>query len=193
MSLKSNVFLQAISLLALLVLWQLAASIMESRVLPPPVDVLSSIEKGFQDGELPYNIAITLSRVAASFVLAMAVGIAVGIVMGRNKTVDRFFDGWLVLFLNIPALVTIILCYVWFGLIEAAAIAAVAINKIPTVIVTVREGARALSPGKAPGRSVPNTSKWPRAFASGMSRRCAMSFCRSSFPSSSRPPARGCR
>ena len=48
------------------------------------------------------------------------------------------------LFLNIPALVTIILAYVWFGLIEAAAIAAVAVNKIPNVAVTLREGARAL-------------------------------------------------
>ena len=55
-----------------------------------------------------------------------------------------FLDGWLVLGLNIPALVTIILCYVWFGLTDVAAITAVAINKIPTVIVTVREGARAV-------------------------------------------------
>ena len=46
--------------------------------------------------------------------------------------------------LNVPALVTIILCYVWFGLNDTAAIVAVAINKIPTVIVTVREGARAV-------------------------------------------------
>jgi NitT/TauT family transport system permease protein len=101
---------------------------------------------GFEDGEVPYHIGITLARVAASFVLAMAIGVAFGIVMGRSKGFDRFFDGWLVLFLNIPALVTIILCYVWFGLVEAAAIAAVAINKIPNVIVTVREGARSLNP-----------------------------------------------
>ena len=32
----------------------------------------------------------------------------------------------------------------WFGLIEIAAVLAVAINKIPNVVVTVREGARAL-------------------------------------------------
>ena len=48
--------------------------------------------------------------------------------------------------LNLPALV-IILAYVWFGLNEAAAIGAVALNKIPNVVVTVREGARALDPG----------------------------------------------
>ena len=96
-------------------------------------------------GELPYHVGVTLARVAASFFLAMVIGVAIGIAMGRSKPLDRFFDSWLVLFLNLPALVTIILCYVWFGLIEAAAIAAVAINKIPNVVVTLREGARALS------------------------------------------------
>jgi NitT/TauT family transport system permease protein len=65
-------------------------------------------------------------------------------VLGSNKTLDAFFDNWLVIFLNIPALVTIILCYVWFGLVESAALLAVVVNKLPNVIVTVREGARAL-------------------------------------------------
>ncbi len=46
--------------------------------------------------------------------------------------------------LNIPALVTIILCYIWCGLTEVAAIVAVAVNKIPNTVVTVREGARAV-------------------------------------------------
>ena len=46
------------------------------------------------------------------------------------------------MFLNIPALVLIILSYVWFGLTEIAAIIAVSLNKIPNVIVTVREGAK---------------------------------------------------
>jgi NitT/TauT family transport system permease protein len=66
--------------------------------------------------------------------------------MGRSRVLDRLFHGWLVLFLNVPALVTIVLCYVWFGLIEAAAVLAVALNKIPNVVVTVREGTRALNP-----------------------------------------------
>ncbi len=146
MASRSTVLVQLLSLAALLALWQVAAMLADSRVLPPPLEVLEVLIAGFEDGEVPYHIGITLARVAASFVLAMAIGVAIGIVMGRSRGVDRFFDGWLVLFLNIPALVTIILCYVWFGLIEAAAIAAVAINKIPNVIVTVREGARSLNP-----------------------------------------------
>ena len=130
---------------ALLLLWQLGASVADPRKLPSPQTVLSVLIDGFADGTLPYHIGVTLARVAVSFALAMVIGIAIGIAMGRRPRLDRFFDAWLVLFLNVPALVTIVLCYIWFGLIETAAIVAVALNKIPNVIVTLREGARALN------------------------------------------------
>ena len=145
MSLRSSVLGQVFSLIVLLLVWQLTALAMDSRLLPDPLAVARTIGVGFGSGEIPYHVGITLARVAAAFVLAMAIGIAIGIVMGRSRPLDRLFDGWLVLFLNIPALVTIILCYVWFGLAEPAAIAAVAINKIPNVVVTIREGTRALN------------------------------------------------
>ncbi len=141
---RLNLLPQALSLLAFIAIWQVAAGLADSRMLPPPLTVLQVMLAGISDGELIHHLAITLARVAASFVIAMAIGVAIGIAMGRSPRLDRYFDSWLVLFLNVPALVTIILCYVWFGLIESAAIAAVAINKIPNTVVTLREGARAL-------------------------------------------------
>jgi NitT/TauT family transport system permease protein len=135
---------RAASFVALLAIWQVASLLIGPRLLPPPATVAAVLAVEFADGSLPYHVAITLARMAGAFVIAMLIGTAIGVAMGRLPRLDRFFDGWLVLFLNIPALVTIVLCYVWFGLVEAAAIAAVAINKIPTVVVTVREGARAL-------------------------------------------------
>lgn len=67
-----------------------------------------------------------------------------GIALGLKQKLNAFFDNWLIIFLNIPALVTVILCYVWFGMTESAAILAVVLNKVPNVIVTLREGTRAL-------------------------------------------------
>ena len=64
--------------------------------------------------------------------------------MGRNQKLNTFLDDWLILGLNVPALVIIILCYVWFGLNEVAAILAVSLNKIPMVAVIMREGARSI-------------------------------------------------
>ncbi len=133
------------SLIAFLVLWQLSASLVGSRLFPGPTEVLSSMDKEFRTGALAYHVGITLLRVLLAFIFAMAVGSAIGIALGRSPTADRFFDSWLIFFLNLPALVTIILCYVWMGLTEVAAVVAVAVNKIPNVAVTLREGARSLS------------------------------------------------
>ncbi len=136
---------QRIGSIALLIaIWQLTAEALHSRMLPSAGAVFIELVRLCADGSLPFNLGITLARVAAAFLVAMAVGTAIGIAMGRSKTLDVLFDSWLVLLLNLPALVIIVLAYVWFGLTEAAAIGAVAVNKIPAVAVTLREGARAL-------------------------------------------------
>ncbi|HEX2885244.1 ABC transporter permease [Vineibacter terrae] len=143
--LHRTVWPYAASIAALLLLWQLAAGWVDSRALPTPMAVLAVLQREVASGALPYHLAVTLARVAASFFLALLIGSAIGIAMGRSVLIDRLGDSWLIVFLNLPALVTIVLCYVWFGLTEAAAILAVTVNKIPNVVVTVREGARAIS------------------------------------------------
>ena len=76
----------------------------------------------------------------------MALGMALGLVMGRSRAADDWLNPALIIGLNVPALVVIVLCYIWIGLNETAAIIAVALNKIPLVTVMIREGARALRP-----------------------------------------------
>ncbi|HBY30023.1 MAG TPA: ABC transporter permease, partial [Bradyrhizobium sp.] len=56
--------------------------------------------------------------------LAMALGSAIGYLMGRVSLANRLGDPWLILLLNLPALVVIVLAYIWAGLTEVAAIAA---------------------------------------------------------------------
>ena len=129
-----------------LLVWQLAAMLIASPLLPSPLVVFLSARDALVSGEMPYHLAVTLARVAAAFTIAMAIGIAIGLAMGQSRLTDQLGDPWLIFFLNVPALVVIIMAYVWFGLTEAAAIGAVAVNKIPNVAVTVREGARALDP-----------------------------------------------
>ena len=136
----------AASLAGLFAVWFATAHLIGSRVFPPPETVFVFIWKETLSGELPFHLAATLARVIAAFTVAMAIGSAIGVALGRSRRANSLFDPWVILFLNIPALVVIVLAYIWFGLNEAAAIGAVAVNKIPNVIVTLREGARALDP-----------------------------------------------
>ncbi|TIO75041.1 MAG: ABC transporter permease [Mesorhizobium sp.] len=138
-----------ISLLGLCLLWSLAANAWPSRALPGLGQVWQVLLREAASGDLFYHLGATLGRVAAAYVVAMIVGSAIGILLGSYRGADRFFNPWVILFLNIPALVVIVLAYIWFGLNEVAAIGAVAVNKIPNVVVTMREGARALDPSYA--------------------------------------------
>jgi NitT/TauT family transport system permease protein len=141
------VLLRLLSLLLLIALWQIAASLAASRLLPEPLAVVTAMLQEARSGALFFNLGATLLRVIASFGLAMLFGTALGILMGRNQTLDRLGDPWLVVLLNMPALVIIVLAYIWIGLTEPAAIIAVALNKLPNSTATIREGARALDPG----------------------------------------------
>ncbi len=133
-----------LSLLLLVALWAAAAGLAESRALPGPQAVLTVLEREAARGALFHHLGVTLARMAAAFLIAMSVGSALGILLGRSAAADRLFGPWLTVFLNVPALVIIVLAYVWFGLTEAAAVGAVAVNKIPNVVVVLREGARAV-------------------------------------------------
>ena len=173
--------LRLVSLLVFVLLWQVAAIVLDSSTLPAPLTVFGRVVDETVSLALPSHLAITLSRVVIGFSAAMLIGTVIGIAMGRWRRLDVFLDGWLVLGLNIPALVTIILCYVWFGLNDWAAILAVAINKIPTVVVTVREGARAIDSSLMQVAHAYRLTRWPCTACRRCARWCA-STCRSSTP-----------
>lgn len=135
-----------LSLAALVALWQIGAHFANPRLLPGPVAVFATMRTEAASGALFTALGATLARVAAAFILAMLVGSAIGLAMGRRRVFDQAADPWVIVLLNLPALVLIVLAYVWIGLNETAAIGAVALNKLPNAIVTIREGARALDP-----------------------------------------------
>jgi NitT/TauT family transport system permease protein len=135
-----------ISLILFFAVWWLASLFAGSLMLPGPEKVLSAMVAAARTGELFFQLGVTLARVFAAFTLAMVAGTAVGLLMGRVKLADRLGDPWLIVLLNLPALVIIVLAFIWGGLTEVAGVLAVAINKLPNTIVTVREGARALDP-----------------------------------------------
>ncbi|MBF9036806.1 ABC transporter permease subunit [Rhodobacterales bacterium HKCCE2091] len=135
------------SFAAMLAAWAVLAWLVGSPTrFPSPLAVAAEIRDEAVSGRLWSHMAATLSRVAWAFGLAMAAGTALGVVLGLSPRLDRWLDPAVVLALNLPALVVIVLAYLWLGLNEAAAILAVAFNKTALVLVTVREGTRALDP-----------------------------------------------
>ncbi len=139
--------LRVASLLLFLGVWSIASLMAGARLVPAPQQVAAALMAELTSGALFVNMGATLLRVIASFTIAMAIGLGMGIAMGRSRKMDRLFDPWLLILLNMPALVVIVLAFIWGGLTEMSGILAVAINKLPNTVVTIREGARAMDRG----------------------------------------------
>ncbi len=137
-----------LSLLAFIAAWELVARYAATPVLlPSPDHVAMFFLQDCLAGKLPAAFAATLGRVAVAFAMAMMAGGILGYLSGASARINAWVDPWVVIALNIPVLVVIVLAYIWIGLNDTAAVLAVVLAKAPTVIVTVREGARAFDPG----------------------------------------------
>ena len=150
-----------LSLCALVFVWIVAAILTgDATVLPTPWHVVRIFWQETVSGPLIGHVMMTLGRVAAAFGIAMIVGVALGMFLGQSDRANQWIGPWVTVFLNIPALVVIVLCYLWVGLNEVAAILAVAVNKTAMVTVTMREGAGALDRRLAELGQVYRMSRW---------------------------------
>jgi NitT/TauT family transport system permease protein len=157
-----NLALRLGSIALLLASWIAGSHLAGTRLLPAPEAVALSIIHEARSGALGFSLGVTLLRVLVSFTIAMVLGTGIGLLMGRVSVINRVADPWLIVLLNLPALVIIVLAYIWIGLTETAAIVAVALNKLPLAIVTVREGARALDPTLDEMATVFRMGEWVR-------------------------------
>lgn len=137
--------LGVLSLPLLLVLWQGLALIAANRLFPGPVAVAIELWHLTLSGPLLVDLGKTLGRALSGFAIAMVLGTAIGIALGRVRWADQLFSSWVIIGLNLPAIVVAIIFYIWLGLTDVALVAAVVVNKVPLVATTVREGVRSFS------------------------------------------------
>tara|TARA_B100000945_G_scaffold319393_1_gene326503 strand:- start:2325 stop:3083 length:759 start_codon:yes stop_codon:yes gene_type:complete len=135
---------RSLSLLTIIAIWLILSYFIEHRLFPSPYNVIKDIIYHLSEGELIADTIATFTRAFISFSIAMILGSIIGYLLAKIKILDYFFDSWVIIGLNIPAIVLVILFYIWLGLTETALIAAVVLNKMPIVIVNIREGTKSM-------------------------------------------------
>src|SRR6056297_1679703 len=101
----SHTQVTALSLAGFVLFWWAMALVKgDAEVLPAPPEVLRDIWRAATEGDLIGHILATLRRVAWAFALAMGIGTALGVWLGRNRRIARWADPLVTVFLNLPAL-----------------------------------------------------------------------------------------
>ncbi|MEX2536813.1 MAG: ABC transporter permease [Trueperaceae bacterium] len=139
-----NWLYRPLSLLSILVVWIVFSRIMGAQVLPGPVSTMEFLWEQLERGALTRHLGITMYRVVVAFTVAMLLGVALGVLMGVSRVVDRLLEAWLIVGLTVPRIMLFVIAYLLIGLNDTSAIVALVITVVPTIIVQLREGARAV-------------------------------------------------
>jgi len=110
-----------------LVLWGLIDRQLNNEVILPGVGQVAALflqptESLIAMGSLATNVAISLVRVLAGYLLAVCLAIPLGILMGYYGAVNRLLNGFLALFRPIPPLAWVPLVLAWFGVASLASV-----------------------------------------------------------------------
>jgi len=128
-----------LSLATIFVAWWGAVNFLDIQrfILPPPGEVLSELRRTVASGYLPEHFRSTLISVILGYGVAVAVGIAGGIVMAISKTVYRLVYPPLVAAQGVPKSALAPLLLIWFGLgLISKVMIAMLIAFFPIVIAT---------------------------------------------------------
>ncbi|MFP4564689.1 MAG: ABC transporter permease, partial [Spirochaetia bacterium] len=107
--------LTAISVVALFVIWQLAAAAVGAQIIvPAPMAALKALGRFLTFPSFWAAVGATLSRGFAGFLLSTAAGIVIGTAAGLNSTFRTLFRPVLSVIRTTPVMSIIIIALIWF-------------------------------------------------------------------------------
>ena len=131
---------------ALVVAWEVAArsGSLSARVLPEPIAVVRAAWELMRSGVMWTDVKVSASRALAGFAIGGGIGLVLGLLTGLSRAADIALDSTIQMIRNIPALATIPLVILWFGIDESAKLFLVALGVFFPVYVNTYHGIRSV-------------------------------------------------
>jgi NitT/TauT family transport system permease protein len=131
---------------ALLLVWALVAAATDTSSIPGPPAVWSALRNGFADGSIPEATVKSLMRLAFSFVAALMIGTALGLVLAAFELARRSIRPLVVALQIIPFVAWVPLAVIWFGVTERAVVFVAIAGSFPAVTLATLQGIRQVPP-----------------------------------------------
>lgn len=149
-------------LIALLLLWQLVASlkIYPPFLLPSPSAVLRSLIETSESGYLPQNIGISLGRQMTGFVLSVLFALPLGVFLGYSPRFREPVQPVLQLLYPIPGLAWVPLAILWFGIGVQSIIFVIFFSSIWPLLFNTQAGIASINPVYRRAAMALGTSRW---------------------------------
>ncbi len=130
----------------LLLGWYIAAKrIAIPLLLPTPYATAKAFFQSIFDLKIMTNVGITMVRVLKGWLIALIIGIPLGIGMGLSKKFNYVFGGLMNSLRQIPMMAWVPLTIIWLGIGDGPTLFMIAINGLFQVILNTNQGVSNIS------------------------------------------------
>jgi len=139
---NAQVYLPVVGVVGLVVLWYAAVwvQIVDPVLLPSPTDTFSAMWKGMFQGKLGFDFLRTVERTTYATLIAAAISIPLGILLGSSERVYRSVEFVIDFFRSTPASAMFPLFLVLFGVGDATKISVAAFGAALVIVFNVAYG-----------------------------------------------------
>lgn len=138
--------LRALSLIILAITWEAAARSENVYLFPPLSSILVAWVELVRSGQLIRSLLVSLQALTLGFLLSVAVGIPVGLLMGRYRRLEAFLDLYMTALLAIPIISFIPLLVIAFGLGLHSRVWIVFLFAFVIIAINTKAGVRNVDP-----------------------------------------------
>jgi NitT/TauT family transport system permease protein len=135
------------SLVALLLVWELLPRLITMQegtklFFTVPSDIGGTLWQMFATGAIWGPLGVSASAFAIGLLIAIAVGLPVGVLLGRSATLNAMLDPFITAFNATPRLVFLPLFLLWFGLGLWSKVMIVFVGALFPILINTYEGVR---------------------------------------------------
>lgn len=134
---------QAASIVSAVVVWELLALAIER--IPGIPAVISVLNDEIAEGVFFKAFGHTLEAFIVGVALSLAIGTALGILLGLSRFARLFVGDIVVVAVAVPGAIWALLCILWWGFDFRAPVAAIVFTTVPFLIVNISQGVQARS------------------------------------------------
>ena len=132
----------------LVALWQFLFSLKlwPQYLFPSPGQVLETLADGFKNKTFSIGMMVSLKRLFWGYGISVALGVLLGVLIGKFKILDETVGGFFVGLQTLPSICWLPLAILWFGLNESAITFVVVMGSLLSIAIATDGGVKNIQP-----------------------------------------------
>jgi ABC-type nitrate/sulfonate/bicarbonate transport system permease component len=139
---RTMLLLPLLSIAIFLAVWQIIGSRTDPILLATPAKTASAFWDLATSGQLWPAFSSAMRDLATGYALAVVVGIAVGVAIGRSPVLERIFNPYINFFQATPLIALVPLIVIWFGVGFEARVSVTFMLAVWSIIINTATGVK---------------------------------------------------